>query len=490
MPAKTTKVTRPVERAPAAKTNGNPARPTNGLSRPGDVLKEAPRKSRPVSKAKPKAATEQRINVKRKVPNPSRPQFGSDSEGDSDDQLPRQPAKKSKVNGIAHQDRKRHVRDFKNWSEEQGPTFDLVHGMDLTTGSQAIDFRPAFDDQVDAPLVVHLQYPNATQQERFQIVSPKKSDGYNPHEDIVETVKRVLNFYLPEEERTVYLDDSNGIPFKLIRAYNRRKREDYQTTIDEFNEVITDARASRTMRDTLDATHKIPLPLVQRILDQVTVRTVSPKSEKLREYKSFSSNTYGELLPQFNSQIFRDTAMDSSSVFIDLGSGVGNVVLQAALEIGCESYGIEMMPNPCELARDQAQEFPARCRMWGLSTGSIELLDGDFLEDARLAPILQRADVVLINNELFSPELNESLRTRFLDLKEGARVVSLKSFVPPGWKLSERNSESICGVLEVEEKDFWSGCVSWTNGGGNYYVATKDSGRIERILSAQIRRGR
>lgn len=35
--------------------------------------------------------------------------------------------------------------------------------------------------------------------------------------------------------------------------------------------------------------------------------------------------------------------------------------------------------------------------------------------------------------------MNEALRARFLDLKEGAIVVSLKPFVPPNARVTERN---------------------------------------------------
>lgn len=475
---KTTRIVRPVDRKPEPTTA--PVRPANRLSRPTDVLSEPARQARPSPKPTPQPAPSRAVKRKPAVPN--RPQFESDSEGDSDDEALLQPAKKAKTTNEPDGGEVRKVRDTQNWSEEQGASFELVHGQDLTSGSHSAEFWPAFDDEPDSPFLISLQYPNATQPERFKLVLPKKSEDYNPHEDIVETTKRILTYYLPPSTHSQYLDDSSGIPFKLTRAFNRRKRIDYKAAIDEFNNIIATARTAHTIQHHLDSINTVPLPLVTRILDQITVRTVSPQSEILRAYQSFSSNTYGELLPPFNSQIFRDTNLRPSSVFLDLGSGVGNVVLQAALEIGSESHGIEMMPNPCKLARDQAQEFPARCRMWGLSTGSVNLLDGDFLDDTRLAPILQRADVVLVNNELFSPQLNEELRTRFLDLKEGARVVSLKSFVPPGWKLTERTSESICAMLEVERKEFWSGCVSWTNRGGDYFVATKDSSRIERIL--------
>ena len=315
-------------------------------------------------------------------------------------------------------------------------------------------------------------------------MAPREWDGYKPAEDISETIKRVLSHYLPPSDNQNLLDESQGIPFRLTRALNRQNHIDYIGAISDYNSAIKTARSEGGIARKLDKMHTLPLPLVERILNQIYVRTVSPQVDKLRAYEGFSDNTYGELLPPFSSQIFRDTRLDSSSVFLDLGSGVGNVVLQAALETGCESHGIEVMENPCDLARAQAQEFPARCRLWGLHAGSVSLLKGSFLEDDRVSGILKRADVVLINNQAFNPTLNDTLTSLFLDMKEGARIVTLKSFVPAGWRLTERTRDSIIGVLDVKRKEYWSGCVSWKPVGGEYFVATKDSSRIERILAA------
>lgn len=180
-------------------------------------------------------------------------------------------------------------------------------------------------------------------------------------------------------------------------------------------------------------------------------------------------------------QVFRDTALTSSHVFVDLGSGVGNVVLQAALEVGCESWGVEVMPNPARLADAQATEFGARCKRWGVRPGEVHLLAGDFLLSPDIDAVLRRADVVLVNNQAFNPDLNDKLLMKFLDLKEGARVVSLKSFVPSGWEIKKRNMEDPRNVLKSSRREYWSGSVSWTDRGGEWFVAVKDSSELKRF---------
>lgn len=250
----------------------------------------------------------------------------------------------------------------------------------------------------------------------------------------------------------------------------------------DYNSAIDRLRKSGSIAKQLDATHRLCLSHVERILNQIYARTVSPRVESLRQYENGSDNVYGELLPRLISTIFKETGLKSGQVFVDLGSGVGNVVLQAALEIGCESWGCEMMQNACELAELQQAEFEARCRLWGIAPGKTHLIRGDFLRETAIIDVLKRADVVLINNQAFTPQLNNELINHFLDLKEGCQIVSLKSFVPPGHKIQSRNLNSPVNLLTVKEKNYWSNSVSWTDVPGSYFIATKDSSKLKAFV--------
>jgi len=44
-----------------------------------------------------------------------------------------------------------------------------------------------------------------------------------------------------------------------------------------------------------------------------------------------------------------------------------------------------------------------------------------------------------VNNEVFPPSLNADLTNMFLDLKDGATIVSLKPFVPIDFRMNESN---------------------------------------------------
>ncbi|KAI0668731.1 S-adenosyl-L-methionine-dependent methyltransferase [Trametes maxima] len=225
--------------------------------------------------------------------------------------------------------------------------------------------------------------------------------------------------------------------------------------------------------------------VVQRVIEETYQRAVGPHVHRLTRYAPFSSAVYGELLPPFASDIFRQTGLREGMLFIDLGAGVGNVVLQAALETGCRAYGIELAPDPACIGRSQLEQFQIRCRMWGVRPGEVELEEGDMLLSAKVDKLVKEADVVLVNNKVFDHKLNEALRQKFLDLKEGAVVVSLTCLMgsvratarntisrerSSSPALKERNLDDIGEIFTVTSRPYYAGSVSWGNGGGDYFL--------------------
>jgi hypothetical protein len=82
--------------------------------------------------------------------------------------------------------------------------------------------------------------------------------------------------------------------------------------------------------------------------------------------------------------------------------------------------------------------------MWCLNGNTdIEAHEGDFRTIPGVGKRLAEADVVvsrlLLNNEVFPSSLNIDLTNMFLDLKDGAQIISLKPFVPEGFRINESN---------------------------------------------------
>jgi [histone H3]-lysine79 N-trimethyltransferase len=104
--------------------------------------------------------------------------------------------------------------------------------------------------------------------------------------------------------------------------------------------------------------------------------------------------------PAFVSLVAQQTSLSSNSTFVDLGSGVGNCVLQVALQTGAASYGCESQPNPSQMAKLQLAEARRRWAMWGLEGGDAEVWEGDFCESPKVARVLQQADLVVSSVQL------------------------------------------------------------------------------------------
>lgn len=363
------------------------------------------------------------------------------------------------------------VEDRATAGKEMQKREKLIHGQKMTrttTGELVKKFRPAFPGHDN--MVVELQYPSPSRPEKFETVIPREDD-YAPLDDIYFTMEEIINHYLPLELSAELSSETDGPVRLLKRAVAKNSPEDFTTALNDFNKVIKAKINDYTVSKILDSIHAIPLSLTKRILDQVYWRTVSPWSHLLRRVKG-KETTYGELLPPFVHNIFHQTHLSSDMVFVDLGSGVGNVVLQSALQTGAESWGIEIMDTPAEFATSQASELRARAKLWNLSLGPINLHHGDFLESSAIDSVLRRADVVLVNNKVFPQKLNENLLNKFLDLKQGCKVVSLESF-GCGGPQGVRNEQSIANLFDEERFESGTGSVSWAGESVEYYIATK-----------------
>ncbi len=74
--------------------------------------------------------------------------------------------------------------------------------------------------------------------------------------------------------------------------------------------------------------------------------------EKLNQYEPFSPEVYGETSFDLIAQMIKKLEITEHDTFIDLGSGVGQVVLQLAASTPCKfCYGIEKAEVPAAYAK-------------------------------------------------------------------------------------------------------------------------------------------
>lgn len=185
-----------------------------------------------------------------------------------------------------------------------------------------------------------------------------------------------------------------GLVRGIMKACHKKLAKDLERAISEFNQEVCTLRAELAFR-----LSKAPasLKLIGHVLEQAYSRTVAPESHLLRSYEGFSNNVYGEIKLSFTHDLIVQMGLRADQVFLDMGSGIGNVVLQVAAECLCESYGIEIMTNPAELGKRQMDEFVARMAFYGEPCGPITLTHGDFLDDPVIDQVIPRADVIFVN---------------------------------------------------------------------------------------------
>ncbi|KAF8974995.1 Nucleosomal histone H3-Lys79 methylase [Entomortierella lignicola] len=337
---------------------------------------------------------------------------------------------------------------------------------------------------------VALEYPGKDAREKFTLMKPFLSrskiesddkDEYNPIDDLIQTVRAIMDHYFsPELSKELFGTASEGLYRNMTKYKNRKDGAQFLKTVEEFNEIMKTQKSLNVIQEHVRKYgHRIPYDLVVHILQQVYSRTVAARASKLNQYEAFSNNVYGEILPILTREFIQKTKLDNTKVFVDLGCGIGNVVLQVALQTGAESYGVEIMDTPAKFSKKQAREFEARSRAYGLHHGPVTMIHGDFLDTPGLPSILARADVVLVNNYAFNSALNQSLLQLFLDLKEGCKIISLKTFVSLDHKINVRNAGSVESILRVKKYPYYTNAVSWTHNGGEYFIATVDRSAVQ-----------
>lgn len=224
------------------------------------------------------------------------------------------------------------------------------------------------------------------------------------------------------------------------------------------------------------------------LLNAIYTTTISPSIRTLSRTTHLSSTlTYGEVTPSFVDTLLRDFAIGKMSSLVDLGSGVGNVVLQAYLATGCRALGCEIDGARHAAAsrfRDavagvlQPATVPTPrggVRTNDMGTGrelqdAVVLRRGDVFEDWVTLARVQSADLVFSDNLKFGPELvGRQVDSVLARMKPGAVFVSLEKVV------RGRGCARVLAALGVTEERRVSerGAVSWADKEIEYWVYRK-----------------
>ncbi|XP_068090069.1 histone-lysine N-methyltransferase, H3 lysine-79 specific isoform X2 [Hyperolius riggenbachi] len=302
---------------------------------------------------------------------------------------------------------------------------------------------------------------------------------YDKHHDaaheIIETIRWVC-----EEIPDLKLAMENYV----LIDYDTKSFESMQRLCEKYNRAIDSIH--QLWKGT---THPMKLNtrpstgLLRHILQQVYNHSVTDP-EKLNNYEPFSPEVYGETSFDLVAQMIDEIKMTEDDLFVDLGSGVGQVVLQVAAATGGKHhYGIEKADIPAKYAETMDKEFRKWMKWYGKKHSEYTLERGDFLSEEWRERIANTS-VIFVNNFAFGPEVDHQLKERFANMKEGGRIVSSKPFAPLNFRINSRNLSDIGTIMRVVELSPLKGSVSWTGKPVSYYLHTIDRTLLENYFSS------
>lgn len=161
-----------------------------------------------------------------------------------------------------------------------------------------------------------------------------------------------------------------------------------------------------------------------------------PEHEEDRVVRAKSSPLYGEIMPAAVGHLLDYLRLGSRDVLYDLGSGVGKMVVQAALSVRTKKLvGIELVRARHEVAEAVLEEA-RRARL--LRTKNVSFACRDFMRTD-----LSDATVVYTCSTAFSTPYLTRLARRLTRLKKGALLVSLQD-------LDEQRAFELVDVLRLD----------------------------------------
>ncbi|XP_072834162.2 histone-lysine N-methyltransferase, H3 lysine-79 specific isoform X2 [Pogona vitticeps] len=302
---------------------------------------------------------------------------------------------------------------------------------------------------------------------------------YDKHHDaaheIIETIRWVC-----EEIPDLKLAMENYV----LIDYDTKSFESMQRLCDKYNRAIDSIH--QLWKGTTQPMKLNTRPsngLLRHILQQVYNHSVTDP-EKLNNYEPFSPEVYGETSFDLVAQMIDEIKMTEDDFFVDLGSGVGQVVLQVAASTNCKHhYGVEKADIPAKYAETMDKEFRKWMKWYGKRHADYTLERGDFLSEEWRERIANTS-VIFVNNFAFGPEVDHQLKERFANMKEGGQIVSSKPFAPLNFRINSRNLSDIGTIMRVIELSPLKGSVSWTGKPVSYYLHTIDRTILENYFSS------
>ena len=256
---------------------------------------------------------------------------------------------------------------------------------------------PIFSSQLSLSQTTILPFDSSTVNQTVSLLYPSShsedfllciTEDYNAIADLRDTILAIVSYCVVDKK--VFGNEMGGVIRRVIKWCKKRNSSELVNAVNEFNSLLQEAIANKGLTPITAS----PL-LINHILEQAYSRTVASHADLLSQ-KGFGSTVYGEIKTKLVSEFISLTNLTKSKTFLDLGSGIGNVVLQVA-GVGCECYGIEIVEKTAKLAEHYRSEFIRRIRLYGKTCGKIKLIAGDFLDNEVIDSVIKTCDVIFVN---------------------------------------------------------------------------------------------
>uniref|UniRef100_A0A9J2P870 Histone-lysine N-methyltransferase, H3 lysine-79 specific n=1 Tax=Ascaris lumbricoides TaxID=6252 RepID=A0A9J2P870_ASCLU len=311
----------------------------------------------------------------------------------------------------------------------------------------------------------------------------RESDGYSEGQEILDLLKETLTSF-PELEFIVRRKCDIG-------AVDKRDYQQMSFLLDTFNKTIPTITqlwkgATKPGGEIWSAERAEP-SLLKHICARAYNRAVDNVHLLNNHYKAFSSQTYGETSFERMQMIIEEIVPKERDVFVDLGSGVGQLVIHMAGGSRVKkAVGIEVATLPCKYADNLGAEFKKWMKWYGKKFRPFELLVGDFLSEQFRDLITKEATIIFINNYAFTAMLESRIKRELLsELKDGTRIISTKPYGTPNRSITDRQLNDISAILDVYEMVECENACSWTGNYVPYYHHTINRAKLEKYFLSQ-----
>ncbi|CAO4387694.1 unnamed protein product [Caenorhabditis nigoni] len=217
-----------------------------------------------------------------------------------------------------------------------------------------------------------------------------------------------------------------------------------------------------------------------RIICDMACRLAIPDQTVLnKHYKGFSNGTYGETSYEQFQSILDELKIEEGDTFVDVGSGIGQLVTFAAAYSKCAHVsGIEIEQVPADFATENGIQFERLMNHFGEQPRPFKLEKGDFNKEKHSEFLKHKAKIIFCNNYAFKPELMLKFREILGCCGSGTKIVVTKKLETTR---SENGAAHDCFFTQMAETTLLKPTgtktkanVSWTMKTIDYFLTILD----------------